>query len=119
MPSPSDPLLLWCSSHESLAAEEIPLFLEAGFRVVPLHTNFWTQAYDPSLDDSICPAWRESVALPPDVVRRLQAVKICQPDKHRHSPPTTSRCWRPTSTPSTSPCFQTSRSGSQPSFRAP
>ena len=82
MPSPSDPLLLWCASHESLAAEEIPLFLEAGFRVVPLYTNFWTQAYDPTLDDSICPNWRESVALPPDVVRRLQAVKICQPDKH-------------------------------------
>lgn len=54
MPSPSDPLLLWCSSHESLAAEEIPLFLEAGFRVV----------------------------LPPDVVRALQAVRICRPDKH-------------------------------------
>jgi hypothetical protein len=82
MPSPSDPLLLWCSSHESLAAEEIPLFLEAGFRVVPLHTNFWTQEYDPALDDTICPAWRESVALPPDVVRALQAVRICQPDKH-------------------------------------
>jgi len=82
MPSPSDPLLLWCSSHESLAAEEIPLFLEAGFRVVPLHTNFWTQEYDPALDATICPAWRESVALPPDVVRVLQAVRICQPDKH-------------------------------------
>ena len=82
MPSPSDPLLLWCSSHESLAAEEIPLFLEAGFRVVPLHTNFWTQEYDSALDATICPAWRESVALPPDVVRALQAVRVCQPDKH-------------------------------------
>jgi hypothetical protein len=82
MPSSSDPLLLWCSSHESLGAEEIPLLLEAGFRVVPLNLNFWTQEYDATLDATICPAWRESVALPPDVVRALQWVRICQPDKH-------------------------------------
>lgn len=80
MPSSADPLLLWCSSHDTLAAEEIPLFLEAGFRVVPLLTNFWTQRYDPGLDATLCPAWRESVALPAETVKELQALAICQAD---------------------------------------
>ena len=80
MPSPDDPLLLWCSSHDTLAAEEIPLFLEAGFRVVPLLTNFWTQRFDPALADTLCPAWRESVALSAETVRGLQALAICEAD---------------------------------------
>lgn len=78
MPAPDDPLLLWCSSHDTLASEEIPLFVEAGFRVVPLLTNFWTERFDPGLDSTICSAWRESVGLPADVVRGLQALTICQ-----------------------------------------
>jgi len=80
MPSPDDPLLLWCSSHDTLAAEEIPLFLEAGFRVVPLLTNFWTQSFDPALADMLCPAWRESVALSAETVGGLQSLRICQAD---------------------------------------
>ena len=80
MTAPDDPLLLWCSSHDTLAAEEIPLFVEAGFRVVPLLTNFWTGRFDPGLDATICPAWRETVGLPADVVRGLQALTICHAD---------------------------------------
>jgi hypothetical protein len=71
------PLMLWCSSHETLASEEIPLFLEAGYRVVPLHTNFWTFEYDETLDKKICSDWRSSVDLPPDVVDKLQRLRIC------------------------------------------
>ena len=48
------PLLLWCSSHATLAAEEIPLLLQAGFRVVPLLTDMWTCMYRPELDGAIC-----------------------------------------------------------------
>lgn len=80
MPAPENPLLLWCSSHDTLAAEEIPLFLEAGFRVVPLLTNFWTQRFDPGLDATICPDWRATVGLPAEVVRGLQSLSICQAD---------------------------------------
>lgn len=80
MPCPDDPLLLWCSSHDTLAAEEIPLFLEAGFRVVPLLTNFWTQRFDAGLDDTLCADWRASVALPDNTVRGLQSLAICQSD---------------------------------------
>jgi hypothetical protein len=80
MPTRNDPLLLWCSSHHTLAAEEIPLLLEAGFRVVPLLTNFWTQQLDPTLNDSICPDWRASVALPQETIRGLQSISFCQSD---------------------------------------
>ena len=80
MPAPNDPLLLWCSSHETLAAEEIPLLLEAGFRVVPLLTNFWTQQLDLTLNNSICPVWRDSVALSEETIRGLQSLSFCQLD---------------------------------------
>lgn len=69
--------MLWFSSHTTLAAEEIPLLLEAGFRVVPLLTDFWTYRYDPSIDERICDKWKASVGLPADVVRRLQALTLC------------------------------------------
>jgi len=78
MAAPNDPLLLWCSSHETLATEEIPLLLEAGFRVVPLLTNFWTRQLDPTLNDSICPDWRDSVSLSEETIRGLQSLSFCQ-----------------------------------------
>jgi hypothetical protein len=71
------PLMLWCSSHDTLASEEIPLFLEAGYRVVPLYTNFWTFEFDPSLDQKICDDWKTSVDLPQDVVDKLVRLQIC------------------------------------------
>jgi hypothetical protein len=72
------PLLLWCSSHGTLAAEEIPLFLEAGFRVVPLLTEFWGFTLDEKLDEILCPDWKESVGLPANVVAQLQRLQICR-----------------------------------------
>lgn len=69
--------MLWFSSHTTLAAEEIPLLLEAGFRVIPLLTDFWTYQYDPSIDSRICNLWKESVDLPAPVVQKLQALTIC------------------------------------------
>lgn len=72
------PLMLWCSSHDTLANEEIPLFIEAGFRVVPLLTNFWTFDFDEKLDSLICPDWKNCVDMPPAVVDRLQRLKICE-----------------------------------------
>ena len=72
------PLLLWCSSHETLASEEIPLFLEAGFRVVPLLTEFWGFTLDEELDGVLCPDWKKSVGLPADVVTQLQRLAICR-----------------------------------------
>jgi len=33
MPTRNDPLLFWCSSHHTLAAEEPPLLLEAGVSI--------------------------------------------------------------------------------------
>jgi hypothetical protein len=72
------PLMLWCSSHTTLAAEEIPMFLEAGFRVVPLLTDFWTFEYAPSLDSKICQDWKATVDLPQEIVRQLQAIKFCE-----------------------------------------
>jgi hypothetical protein len=71
------PLMLWFSSHTTLAAEEIPLLLEAGFRVVPLLTDFWTYKYDPSIDNRICSQWKASVDLPPDIVHKLQSLTLC------------------------------------------
>ncbi len=71
------PLMLWCSSHTTLAAEEIPMFLEAGYRVVPLLTDFWTFEYKPEIDSQICDAWKSSVDLPADIVNRLQAIRFC------------------------------------------
>ena len=72
----SKPLLLWCSSHETLAKEEIPLLLEAGFRVIPLLTNMWTMKYDESLDETLCQEWKKTVALDDDIVREIQACRI-------------------------------------------
>jgi hypothetical protein len=72
------PLMLWCSSHDTLASEEIPLFIEAGYRVVPLLTNFWTFEYDASLGDKLCSDWKPSMDLPMNVVDKLQKLKICE-----------------------------------------
>lgn len=69
--------MLWFSAHTTLAAEEIPLLLEAGFRVIPLLTDFWTYQYDPTLDARICDKWKASVDLPADIVRQLQALPLC------------------------------------------
>jgi hypothetical protein len=68
--------MLWCSSHKTLAAEEIPLFMEAGFRVVPLMTDFWTFKYAPELDAQNCGEWKKTIDLPPEIIRRLQAIKF-------------------------------------------
>lgn len=72
------PLLLWCSSHSTLAHEEIPLLMEAGFRVIPLLTDFWTYQFDASLDSKICQAWKETVDLPGEVVQKLQSLSFCR-----------------------------------------
>ena len=66
------PLMLWCSSHRTLSQEEIPLFLESGFRVIPLLTDFWTLQYDEKLDANLCSDWKQNVELPPDVIKQLQ-----------------------------------------------
>lgn len=71
------PLLLWCSSHSTLAAEELPLLLEAGFRVIPLLTDFWTFEYKPEIDAQLCSDWKATVDLPTEVVAKLQAIKFC------------------------------------------
>ncbi|XZE34361.1 hypothetical protein SH501x_005179 [Pirellulaceae bacterium SH501] len=70
------PLMLWCSSHQTLAAEEIPLFSEANFRIVPLLTNLWTTQFDQSLDLTICDTWKNRVNLPDEIVRRLQSLRV-------------------------------------------
>ncbi|MEZ6133678.1 MAG: hypothetical protein R3C53_02090 [Pirellulaceae bacterium] len=70
------PLVLWCSSHRTLAAEEIPLLLEAGFRVIPLLTDLWTYTYSAELDSQLCGDWKACVDLPDEVVQRLQAIRI-------------------------------------------
>lgn len=66
------PLLLWMASHPTLAAEELPLFLEAGFRVVPLLRHTDTLELDESLAERFGNSWRTTVELPDDVVRALQ-----------------------------------------------
>lgn len=71
------PLLLWCSSHTTLAAEEIPLLLEAGFRVIPLLTDFWTFEVKPEIDQQICSDWKATVGLPIETVKKLQAIRFC------------------------------------------
>jgi hypothetical protein len=63
------PLMIWCSSHRTLAQEEIPLYLDAGFRVVPLLK--WTDD-DAQLDRTIAPLWKHCVDLPVEVLRKLQ-----------------------------------------------
>ncbi len=70
--------MLWFSSHTTLAAEEIPLLLQAGFRVIPLLTDFWTYRYDPAIDERICNQWKASVDLPAEIVKRLQALTLCE-----------------------------------------
>ena len=74
------PLMLWCSSHITLSQEEIPLFLEAGFRVVPLLTDFWTLQYDEKLDVKLCSDWKQTVGLPPELIKRLQSLSLCAGD---------------------------------------
>ena len=71
------PLMLWCSSHRTLSQEEIPLFLESGFRVIPLLTDFWTLQYDEKLDANLCSDWKQNVELPPDVIKQLQSLSLC------------------------------------------
>lgn len=72
------PVLLWVSSHATLAAEEIPLFLEAGYRVIPTYIDFWTFKYDPSLDEKLCGAWKKTIDLPEEKIARLQSLSICE-----------------------------------------
>jgi len=70
------PLLLWCSSHTTLSHEEIPLYLQAGFRIIPLLTDMWTFGVRKSLDSELCGDWKFTVGLPADIVRRIQAIPI-------------------------------------------
>lgn len=76
--------MLWCSSHATLASEEIPLYLDAGFRVIPLLTDFWTFEYRKTLDQEISAEWKASVDLPPKVIEKIQGITFCQ-DFGRHS----------------------------------
>jgi len=74
------PLMLWCSSHVTLSKEEIPLFLQAGFRVVPLLTDLWTYRHAPSLDGELCQDWKQTVDLPAGIIDRLQAIQMFSED---------------------------------------
>lgn len=74
--------MLWCSSHSTLSREEIPLFMEAGFRVIPLLTDFGTYRHDPGLDSKLCQDWKQTVGLPPETVRRLQALSFYADSGH-------------------------------------
>jgi hypothetical protein len=51
--------------------------MEAGFRVIPLLTDFWTYQYDANLDSKICQAWKKTVDLPVEVIQKLQALTFC------------------------------------------
>ncbi len=57
--------MLWFSSHTTLAAEEIPLLLEAGFRVVPSAHRLLDLSVRPTINDRICNQWKDSVDCPP------------------------------------------------------
>ena len=74
------PLMLWCSSHSTLSQEEIPLFLEAGFRVIPLLTDFWTLQYDEKLDAKLCSDWKQTIGLPSELIKKLQSLSLCAGD---------------------------------------
>jgi len=70
------PVMLWCSSHGTLSHEEIPLFIQAGFRVIPLLTDMWTFKYRESLDGELNQAWKETIDLPKEVIRIVQALEL-------------------------------------------
>jgi hypothetical protein len=62
--------MLWYSSRSTLSQEEIPLFLETGFRVIPLLTDFWTYQYDEKLDAKLCSDWKQTIGLPSELIKK-------------------------------------------------
>ena len=70
------PLLMWCSSHRTLSFEEIPLLLEAGFRVIPSSVDMWTFKIDRKVIDDLCPDWKSSVDVPAEVIDELHQVNL-------------------------------------------
>ena len=81
-----EPLMLYCSSHRTLATEEIPLYLEAGIRIAPLLVDMWTRTVDRGLVDQLCDDWQASVDVPLEVLEQLQTANFFGPSEDPDSP---------------------------------
>lgn len=67
--------ILWLCTHRTQWREEVPLLLEAGFEVVPVHKGHQLYPIDEQPEDPYyVQDWRRSCTLSPKMVNRIRAV---------------------------------------------
>lgn len=72
--------ILYGASHRILRYEEVALFINAGFEVIPIKEHWELfKTYESGLDDSsdpLYPRWRDSCSIPDGVLERIQAIDL-------------------------------------------
>ncbi|HSW94127.1 MAG TPA: FkbM family methyltransferase [Gammaproteobacteria bacterium] len=72
--------ILYGASHRVLRFEEVPLFIEAGFEVIPVKAHWEIfRIQEPGADDPahpLYPNWRETCTIPNAVIEKIQAIDI-------------------------------------------
>ncbi|HSW94242.1 MAG TPA: hypothetical protein VLJ15_07830 [Gammaproteobacteria bacterium] len=72
--------ILYGASHRVLRFEEVSLFIEAGFEVIPVKAH-WDifKNQEPGADDPshpLYPNWRETCTIPDSVIEKIQAIDL-------------------------------------------
>lgn len=72
--------LLYGASHRILRFEEIPLFIQAGFEVIPV-TIHWDifKTQEPGADDPthpLYPNWKETCSLSEEIIKKIQSIDL-------------------------------------------
>ena len=72
--------ILYGASHRILRFEEVALFIEAGFEVIPVKAHWEVFAIqEPGVDEPshpLYPKWRETCTLSDDMIDRIQSIDI-------------------------------------------
>ncbi|HSW68847.1 MAG TPA: hypothetical protein VLI69_01645 [Gammaproteobacteria bacterium] len=72
--------ILYGASHRILRFEEVSLFIEAGFEVIPVKAHWEIfKEQEPGADDPthpLYPNWRETCTIPDDIIKKIQAIDI-------------------------------------------
>ncbi len=72
--------ILYGASHRILRYEEVSLFIEAGFEVIPVKAHWEIfKVQEPGADDPahpLYPHWRETCTIPDDIIEKIQAIDI-------------------------------------------
>lgn len=80
----SKPRMLWVCPHLVLRYEEVPLFIEAGFEVIPSLGGSAYLAYDSQYDDEtndMYPNWRAHCTLPTNISDKIRKINLMKPTK--------------------------------------